>query len=242
MKYEVQNVQNKSIFAISYLTLHISYLLMFDNALIIFIKNPIKGKVKTRIARTTGDDRALGIYLELSKITRQNALLLRGVTSYVFYSDFIEKDDEWATGSFQKCLQAGADLGERMLNAFDFVLKKHRSACIIGSDCPTLSVEILEQSFEQLKHFDCVVGPSTDGGYYLLGVKNKENEAEMLNFSLNQALHILFDDMIWSTDVVLPNTLRRIKENNQTLYLLPELTDIDEETDWLIFEKNRQSH
>ncbi len=217
-------------------------------ALIIFIKNPVKGQVKTRIARTVGDDRALEIYLELSKITRENAVvlmahpdtILRGVNCYVFYSDFIDTNDEWSNLGFEKQLQTGKDLGERMRNAFHFVLQKHPFACIIGSDCPTLSVAILQQSFDKLADFDTVLGPSTDGGYYLLGIKNKEKEAENTNFTLKKALQHLFDDMVWSTAEVLPETLKRIKENNQTVSLLPELTDIDEEQDWLIFEKNRQ--
>jgi hypothetical protein len=213
---------------------------MSNKALIIFIKNPIKGKVKTRIAQTVGDDCALDIYLELSKITRENAFLLRGVNCYVFYSDFIESDDEWSTAHFQKCLQTGHDLGERMLNAFDFVLKKHSCACIIGSDCPTLSADILRQSFDKLRDFDCVLGPSTDGGYYLLGMKNEGESIENGGFDLKKTLKHLFSNMVWSTDQVLTHTLQRIKQNNQTVALLPELTDIDEEADWLIFQKNRQ--
>lgn len=211
-----------------------------DNALIIFIKNPIKGKVKTRIARTVGDDEALAIYLQLSEITRNNALLLRGIKTYLFYDDFIEKNDDWSNDYFEKHLQTGKDLGERMLNAFDLVLKTHTSTCIIGSDCPTLSVEIIQQSFEQLADYDSVLGPSTDGGYYLLGIKKDRFQGKNKELSLLTALHHLFDDMVWSTEHVLSNTLKRIEENHQTVYLLPELTDIDEEADWVIFQKNRE--
>ncbi len=211
-----------------------------DNALIIFIKNLIKGKVKTRIARTVGDDEALAIYLQLSEITRNNALLLRGIKTYLFYDDFIEKNDDWSNDYFEKHLQTGKDLGERMLNAFDLVLKTHTSTCIIGSDCPTLSVEIIQQSFEQLADYDSVLGPSTDGGYYLLGIKKDRFQGKNKELSLLTALHHLFDDMVWSTEHVLSNTLKRIEENHQTVYLLPELTDIDEEADWVIFQKNRE--
>ncbi len=211
-----------------------------DKALIIFIKNPVKGKVKTRIARTIGDDAALDIYLQLSKITRENALLLRGVKLYLFYDDFINLNDEWSNQHFEKQLQTGYDLGERMLNAFDFVLKQHTTACIIGSDCPTLSVEIMQQAFDKLDVFDTVLGPSTDGGYYLLGIKKKGNVGKSDDLSLLKDLHHLFDDMVWSTENVLSNTIIRIKENHQIVFLLPELTDIDEEVDWLIFQKNRQ--
>lgn len=211
-----------------------------DNALIIFIKNPIKGKVKTRIARTVGDDEALAIYLQLSEITRNNALLLRGVKTFLFYDDFIETKDDWSNDYFEKHLQIGKDLGERMLHAFNFVLKIHTSACIIGSDCPTLSIEIMQQSFEQLAVYDTVVGPSTDGGYYLLGIKKAITQEKNSDLSLLNALHHLFDDMVWSTEHVLSDTLKCIKENHQSVYLLPELTDIDEEADWLIFQKNRR--
>ena len=213
----------------------------------------MKGKVKTRIARTAGDDAALEIYLELSKITRDNVLLfrqethvsdtsaiLRGVKIYLFYSDFIGTNDEWSNNYFDKQVQTGEDLGERMYNAFDFVLKTHRHACIIGSDCPTLSVEIMNQAFHQLSTFDCVLGPSTDGGYYLLGIKKPENEAKSDDLHFSQIIRHLFDNMVWSTEQVLSNTLQRIKENSQTVFLLPELTDIDEEADWLYFQKNKQ--
>ena len=209
---------------------------MMDNALIIFIKNPVKGKVKTRIARTVGDDRALAIYLELSKITRENVLLLRGVKIYLFYSDFIATDDDWSNTDFDKQVQVGEDLGERMSNAFDFVLKKHKYACIIGSDCPTLSVQIMQQAFVELSTYDYVLGPSTDGGYYLLGIKSHAKHA----LKSMESFHDLFENMTWSTDQVLSETLERIKKNHLTFFLLSELTDIDEEEDWLIFQKNSQ--
>ena len=141
-----------------------------ENALIIFIKNPELGKVKTRIARTTGDEKALDIYFQLSKITRENALLLRGVTCYLFYSDFVDSMDNWSNIIFQKKLQIQGDLGEKMQAAFAEILNLHPRVCIIGSDCPLLSTDILNQAFMGLEKNDFVVGPSTDGGYYLLGM------------------------------------------------------------------------
>jgi uncharacterized protein len=191
-----------------------------ENALIIFIKNPELGKVKTRIARTTGDEKALAIYSKLTEITRQNAQLLRGVHLHVFYSDFIDPTDAWPNQVFKKHVQTGEDLGERMSNAFSEILKKQKKAVIIGSDCPTLTTELLTSAFEKLDNHDFVVGPSTDGGYYLLGFGRK---------NIND---FVFTNVDWSTDTVLPTTLKRIAENGKTTYLLPELTDIDEEKDW----------
>ena len=203
-----------------------------DNALIIFIKNPALGKVKTRLARTVGDAKALDIYLELTRITRENVLklsgkarkstnILRGVKRHVFYSDFVNSSDEWANNRFTKHVQTGDDLGERMSNAFSDILKTHKNAVIIGSDCPTLTTEIMELAFAQLETHDFVVGPSTDGGYYLLG------------FGQNNINNFVFDNMTWSTDTVLPTTLNRIEEHGKTVCLLPALTDIDEEKDWV---------
>ena len=229
-----------------------------ENALIIFIKNPQLGKVKTRLAKTVGDEKALEIYLELSKITRENCeMSLRGtqqlrgqsaIQPYVFYSDFINKKDEWSNDIFEKAVQSGDDLGDRMSNAFTFILQNHAKACIIGSDCPTLSVEILEAAFEALNNHDFVVGPSTDGGYYLLGMNiNTPPQYSGFRDTLPKSEipipkstppQYLFENMDWSTENVLPETLKRIKAQHKTVALLPELTDVDEEKDWAAFKQS----
>ena len=192
-------------------------------ALIIFIKNPTLGKVKTRLAKTVGDEKALEIYLELTETTRKNAKILRGTNRYVFYSDFYDRDDEWPNSAFQKQVQSGDDLGERMFNAFSIILKSNEKAVIIGSDCPTLTADILGNAFDALENHDFVVGPSTDGGYYLLG------------FGQQNLSDLVFKNMDWSTDKVLPTTLKRIEDAGKSVFLLPELTDVDEEKDWLAY-------
>jgi uncharacterized protein len=199
-----------------------------SKALIIFIKNPQKGKVKTRLARTVGDDKALDIYLELLKITLENAQTVKGCKPYLFYSDFVNSHDEWSNEIFEKRVQSGNDLGERMSNTFKIILEKHPAACIIGSDCPTLSVDILEQSFSNLNDSDYTIGPSTDGGYYLLGIRK------------GIAYENLFSDIEWSTPSVLPTTLERFDKNKGTYTLLPVLTDIDEEKDWVAYCENKK--
>jgi uncharacterized protein len=201
------------------------------SALIIFIKNPEKGKVKTRLARTIGDEKALEIYQQLLKITRENTkelFLTEGVVPYLFYSDFKDKNDDWSNSIFKKHIQSGIDLGARMANAFKKILRKHEKVCIIGSDCPTLSTEVLKLAYKNLERNDFVIGPSTDGGYYLLGIKKEKNN---FKFPIN-----LFKDMLWSTADVLPETIKRISLFKKSYHLLPELTDIDEEQDWLAFQ------
>ncbi len=200
----------------------------YKNALIIFIKNPALGKVKTRLAKTVGNENALEIYLELSRITRDSTSILKNIQPYVFYSDFIDKNDDWSNEIFKKRVQSGEDLGDRMSNAFHEILEQHQHVCIIGSDCPTLSVDILNQSFDLLQNHDFVVGPSTDGGYYLLGISSEKYE-------------FLFKNMEWSTENVLSETLQRIAENEKTVALLPALTDVDEERDWVDYQNSIQN-
>ncbi|HMQ47143.1 MAG TPA: TIGR04282 family arsenosugar biosynthesis glycosyltransferase [Saprospiraceae bacterium] len=187
-------------------------------ALIIFIKNPEKGKVKTRIAQSVGDDKALEVYLALLEHTRRMSLAV-DARRYLYYSNFIDHSDAWAAAHFIKKLQRGADLGERMHNAFAETLPETDKAVIIGSDCLALQADFVEQAFQALDKYDYVIGPSTDGGYYLLGMK-RANKA-------------LFEGIAWSTEVVLAHTLERIEQENATYLLLPALTDIDHWEDWL---------
>ena len=180
--------------------------------LIIFIKNPVLGKVKTRLAASVGDAKALDIYLQLLDITRK-AALDTDCTRNVFYSDEIESDG-WDNDRFNKFVQEGDDLGQRMRNAFEqvFALGAEK-AIIIGSDCPQLSSAIIEEAFSILERKDVCIGPAKDGGYYLLGMKK-----------LNR---FLFEGKKWSTDSVLEQTLADLRQNGLSYGALPELSDVD---------------
>ncbi len=188
------------------------------NNLLIFIKNPELGKVKTRIAQTAGDERALQIYQELLRHTREVALRV-DARRILFYSDEIVGQDDWSSRDFQKMVQHGADLGERMSNAFILgLVQPDDKAVIIGSDCASLTPEIIEDAFRKLEENPFVIGPSTDGGYYLLGMTTHTR--------------LLFQNIEWSTEEVFANTVERIEQLGQRYYLLPKLTDIDYEEDW----------
>jgi rSAM/selenodomain-associated transferase 1 len=186
-------------------------------SLIIFIKNPALGKVKTRLAATLGDEVALDIYHKLSARTREVASAI-DFPRFLYYSDFIDRTDDWDNALFVKRLQEGEDLGERMLNAFIETLQVSSPAIIIGSDCPLLTPGILHEAFNELKQHPFVLGPALDGGYYLLGMHEPCPE--------------LFQAMEWSTDTVAQVTLERITERNQACALLPPLPDVDEAADW----------
>ena len=195
-----------------------------EQALIVFIKNPVLGKVKTRIAVDAGVHQAFEIYLELCKITR--AVIAEVEASiYIYYSDFVDKNDAWSSSRYIKKVQESSDLGTRMSKAFNYVLSKHRKAVIIGSDCAELDASIIQKAFDQLASHDLVVGPSSDGGYYLMGMKDRNPK--------------LFQDIEWSTDSVLSSTLDKTKQMGLTVSLLTTLTDIDHFSDWISYKKKK---
>jgi len=187
------------------------------NQLIIFIKNPQLGKVKTRLAVSIGSDAALAVYHKLCQHTRQTVLGVE-VERQLYYSDFIDRHDAWKEGQFVKHQQVGSDLGARMNQAFQDSLKQGNRAVIIGSDCPQLTADLLRDAFQALVEHPFVLGPAQDGGYYLLGMR--------------EPCPGLFHNMEWSTEKVTEMTLQRIHEQKKSCFLLPILSDIDTIEDW----------
>ncbi len=180
-------------------------------ALIIFTRNPELGKVKTRLAKTIGDEAALEIYKFLLSHTEKITKDLK-VDKYLFYSENIHRDDLWNSDVFRKKLQKGEDLGERMQEAFsDLFDMGYERLVIIGSDVLELTQKEIEIAFEILESNSFVVGPAIDGGYYLLGMTRLKKE--------------LFRNKNWSTDSVLKDSIEDIK--NESYYVLPEKNDID---------------
>ncbi len=185
--------------------------------LIIFIRNPIIGKVKTRLAKTTGDEKALQIYTRLLEHTH-NITKDIDCDKFVFYADFINSNDLWENDIFNKRMQADGDLGEKMSGAFNELFnERYNQLMIIGSDCIELDATIIESAFDILTKKDAVVGPSKDGGYYLLGMSSFFPD--------------LFINKQWSSSTVLIDTLRNFSAGNISFESLQELIDIDEEKD-----------
>jgi len=185
-----------------------------DCGLIIFLRFPERGKVKTRIAETAGDDTALKVYQELSDITLHLAASLF-IPTYLFYENKLP--DEMIP-SFHYLQQIEGDLGEKIVAAFNYVLQRHQKAVIIGSDCPEISPTDIMHALYLLDQNDIVIGPTEDGGYYLMGCK--ENVPS------------LFDSIKWSTSVVFQQTIQRIEEQGFTYSQMKTLSDIDTEEDW----------
>ncbi|WP_223032781.1 TIGR04282 family arsenosugar biosynthesis glycosyltransferase [Hanstruepera marina] len=183
---------------------------MSDNLVIVFVKNIKLGKVKTRLAKTIGDQEAFEVYKLLVKKTEkatQNLL----VDTHIYFSDAVIVT-KWP--NTYKTVQKGNDLGERMKNAFkDGFEKGYKNIVLIGSDLPDISEVIINQAFESLKTHDTVFGPAEDGGYYLVGIKN-----------LN---HTIFDNKPWSDSNLLNKTIEELNSSAISIGLLQTLNDID---------------
>ena len=190
---------------------------MKDELLIIFYRNPILGKVKTRLAATLGDEKALAIYLHMAAYTRTITENLH-LDKAVFYSEHVDTEDNWSNTSFKKQLQHGEDLGERMKHAFTWAFDSgYKSVCIIATDCLELTSETILDAFDCLEIGDIVIGPARDGGYYLLG--------------MTQLQEPFFKNKQWGMHTVFSDTLEDINEAKLTYELLPILHDVDEEGD-----------
>ena len=184
-----------------------------ENALIIFVRNLEKGKVKNRLAKDIGDDKSLEVYKHLLQYTKDITVSCK-CNLFVFYSHYVHISDVFDDHLFSKHLQEGNDLGERMMNALKKVFNLGcGKVCIIGSDCYELQTEILNEAFEKLHQNDVVIGPSIDGGYYLLGMKK------------------LFPDFFvnkdWGNSTVLDDTVENINQLGLTFSELDVLNDID---------------
>lgn len=190
------------------------------DALIVFVKNKEVGHVKTRLAKTIGDEAALSVYAQLLEILKKN---IAGISArvWIYYSQSINQMDEWPGISLTKEVQSGKDLGKKMSQAIKMVKKHASKVIIIGSDCPQLDKSMIAEAFKVLDDYDVVVGPSKDGGYYLLGLRKWDQE--------------LFSNITWSSSTVLLETLERAKQLNLSVYLLTELRDLDDAEDYQHF-------
>jgi rSAM/selenodomain-associated transferase 1 len=189
-------------------------------ALIVFQKNVIPGKVKTRIAKDLGNEKAIEIYRFLIESTYKVLSELEEVDVFLYFSDYPETP-LWKPkkGSLMSCLQHGDELGEKMQSAFEETFGKgYKQVVIIGTDCPEITKDIINMAFKKLNDFDVVLGPAKDGGYYLLGLKN--------------IIPDLFKNIPWSTSKVLEITIGQLVQQQFSHMTLDTLSDIDTAQDW----------
>lgn len=188
-----------------------------DAAVIIFVRNPVLGKVKTRLANAIGDEKALAIYKMLLNHTQHITAPLN-CRKFVYYADEVTEYDLWNQPGFTKRQQLGHNLGERMSNAFRELFEQgFKKALIIGSDCYQLQTGILQEAIHLLAIYDVVLGPTFDGGYYLLG--------------MTCFIPDLFADKQWSTGTVAEQTIKDAEKLKLSYTLLDQLYDVDEAAD-----------
>lgn len=188
-------------------------------ALLLFVKNPIPGRTKTRLAASVGDAMALRMYHQLCAWTRRQAAGLTGVDPFVYYSNAITADDDWPNDRFTKRLQHPGGLGERLAAGFaEAFVAGYERVIVTGSDCPGIDTDYLEAAFAGLDAHDVVIGPALDGGYTLLGLRQPAPE--------------LFKGIAWSTDTVLTATLSQAAAAGRSVHQLAPLSDVDHIEDW----------
>lgn len=189
-------------------------------AIILFARDPVAGKVKTRLAPFLSQDLILELY------TRFLNDSIEKICAVGTADPFIGVTPADSSGYFSRVnveppltifLQEGKDLGEKMLNAFQARFDEgYERVVIIGADSPSLPVAYIETALNSGK--DLVIGPSTDGGYYLIGMYQKP-------------VNVFFGGMEWGSEKVLKQTLERIKKSGASLKLLPPWYDVDREED-----------
>jgi len=183
--------------------------------LIIFAKEPEEGKVKTRLSGEFTEKQCVELYKSFLKDTM-------GIVRNINSDGKMMAYDSEGEPVYIRCLaqdlvlykQRGRDLGEKMHNAFTFSAEKGFSkTVIIGSDSPDLPAEYVEKAFLRLDENDIVLGPSYDGGYYLIGLKEPCPD--------------LFKDVKWSSISVMEQTLNNAESTGKKVFLLDKWYDID---------------
>ncbi|MEP4485083.1 MAG: TIGR04282 family arsenosugar biosynthesis glycosyltransferase [Halioglobus sp.] len=191
-----------------------------DTVFIQFAKAPVPGKVKTRLLPALTAQAACDLHCDLVRHTA-GILLGSGLGDVQIWVD-----DDLDNALFQELLtlgvsagfiQQGEDLGERMQAALAVNLDEYDAAVLVGSDCPGLSPEYLQDALLALGKAELVVGPALDGGYVLLAMRRE--------------FPWLFTQMKWGGDDVLAETLKRAEKHGVNVRLLKPLADIDRPED-----------
>jgi len=200
------------------------------NCILFFVKDPIKGEVKRRLAAELDETIAVGLYRNfildmLSTLNKCEAQRL----ICVYPQSAQEKFREWLGTGYHYLPQRGKDLGERMNNSFiEAFNMKFERVILLGSDIPDLPLSIVTQAFRLLETNDVTVGPARDGGYYLIGFRNETFAPEA------------FEKIEWGGKTVLRNTLGRLKKSGCSIQLLPVWSDVDTLADAMaLLERNK---
>ncbi|MFC1909965.1 TIGR04282 family arsenosugar biosynthesis glycosyltransferase, partial [Chloroflexota bacterium] len=187
-------------------------------ALIIMARFPCPGKVKTRLASTIGAKQAAEIYQLCAESVFEKVGNIEKARKYIFFADKEDKEkvEKWGGTGFNYLAQSRGDIGKRLQNAIGALFNRGASRVIaLASDVPGITENIIEAAIRTLDNHDVVLGPSDDGGYYLIG--------------MNRLHKVFFKNISWSTDKVLTQTLNTAKAQGLKVRCLQYLSDIDTE-------------
>lgn len=199
-----------------------------QNRLLVFLKAPRLGFVKTRIAATLGDVAALAAYREIVAAVLDPLRDLPGVELRFTPDDAPAEVRAWQRASWVLAPQGSGDLGERLARAFaEQFMSGARKVIVVGADCPAMSPTDLGAALDALDEDDLVLGPATDGGYWLIGLRAPRPW--------------LFRGIAWSTPSVFAQTESKARMAGLRVARLRELSDIDTEADWRRWQENRRA-
>lgn len=188
-----------------------------ETLIMVFTRDPVAGRVKTRIGKVLGDAVALEVHRRLCLHTRR---VVEQVTADKWVWMDRQPEGEWLWGDevFRCMVQQGNDLGERMAGAFQLAFKAgYRKVVIIGTDCPGLTPDLLNEAIAMLGDAQAVIGPAADGGYYLLGLTGHRPE--------------VFTGKAWGTDGVFAATVADLQTAGRSYCSLRVLPDVDTPSD-----------
>lgn len=198
--------------------------------LLVFLKFPVAGAVKTRLAKSIGEDRAAYCYLQWIGLVLDNLQPLRGSVRIVGCFDGAPESAfaPWNASVDKWWQQPAGNLGERLQSGFDAWQATGSPIAAIGTDCLDVDAPLVRMAFERLRANDVVFGPAVDGGYYLVGT----------------ARHIpqFFEDVPWSTAETLASHTVQCRKHGWSVSLLPVRRDIDTWEDWLEYSRTKHAH
>jgi uncharacterized protein len=182
--------------------------------LIIFVKAPRPGEVKTRIAEVIGPQPACDAYLALVGVLIGNLRTLPNVQVRYTPDDAFLEIPRWVQPTWTTAPQGSGDLGQRLVAAFEHGFKSGAErVVIIGSDSPDITRDDIEAAWSALGDHDVVLGPAEDGGYWLIGLRSEQPT--------------LFENIAWSSDRVFEETRARATTADLSIHILRTLPDID---------------
>ena len=198
-----------------------------DTEVIVFARTPVLGTVKTRLAASVGDSRALEVYQVLAAhVLHAICLADRTFTVTVAYTPDSD-DSREGMASWLRSIscrpdrlqaQTAGDLGARMQAAIAAALARAHNAIVVGTDCPSVTAKTVEDTIEALRAHPCVLGPALDGGYYLIATTRADLP--------------VFQQMQWSTENVFAQTLARLSAERIPVATLAPERDVDTIEDW----------